>query len=191
MRVRGLASCLSVFLLAAGLACGGDGGDGGGSGGGESGGPAQGPSGGSGGGSAAIDACALITKAEAEALLGSASEDPKKDVAGPFQTCGYYSQSGILDFVQVQYCSSCLPGGQFDTSMKSGAQALGIEAKPVSGLGDKAYWLGGILWVQKGRYVINIWLATPDFRGLEGSALEAKALPVHTDVARKVLTRIP
>jgi hypothetical protein len=191
MRVFAGVAVLVVVLL---LACGG-GGDGGndGASGDEGGNSPQGQGGRT--SSGPIDACAHITEAAAEALLGGDVGDTQKTPAGPFQSCGYYAASGLLNFVQVQACR-CLQGSQFDASMRSGAEALGVTAKPVSGVGDKAYWLEGILWVQKGDYAINLWISAPSVSAeggqqLEGEALERKALPRHVEVAKQALSRLP
>jgi hypothetical protein len=114
---------------------------------------------------------------------------------GPFQSCGYYSSTGLFSFVQVQACR-CLGGNQFDASARAGAEALGVTVKPVAGVGDKAYWLNGILWVQKGPYAVNLWISTEALtreggQALQGEALERKALPKHIEVAQRVLARLP
>jgi hypothetical protein len=146
-------------------------------------------------GGALTDPCTLVTKPEAEALLGVPVDAPQKQPVGPFQTCGYYAMTAILDFVQVQVCA-CLPGNQFDTAMRGAAMGSGVEPKAVSGIGDKAFWLNGILWVQRGQYALNLWVASRDFRTAGGQALDAatleqRALPVHVELARKVLSRLP
>jgi hypothetical protein len=190
--MRGFA-WVAVVLGALFVACGGgDDGGGDGAGGQDGGNPPQGQGGRQ---SGPIEACSLVTEAEAEALLGGDVGDTQKTPAGPFQSCGYYSASGLLNFVQVQACR-CLSGNQFDSSMRSGAETLGVTAKPVSGIGDKAYWLEGILWVQEGDYAINIWISAPGVSAengeqLRGDALERKALPKHMELAQKALSRLP
>ncbi|HXH22161.1 MAG TPA: hypothetical protein VNN10_09030 [Dehalococcoidia bacterium] len=179
-----LLTMLSVALLA----CGGGDGDGG------PGAQDRGPSG-QAPQTTTVDACALVTRAEAEALLGSAVADTQKGPVGPFQSCGYYSSAGVFDFVQVQACR-CLGGNQFDASARAGGEALGVTVKPVAGVGDKAYWLNGILWVQKGPYAVNLWISTAALtreggQALQGEALERKALPKHIEVAQRVLARLP
>jgi hypothetical protein len=151
------------------------------------------PSGGGGGQDArSIVACNLVTRADAEALLGAPAPEPERTPAGPFQTCAYYKS--LTNFVQFQVCR-CLSGNAFDRVVKEGADFLEVEAKPVSGIGDKAYWLDGILWVQKGDIAMNVWVSLPQFfeadgEALEGAQLERVALPVARDIALKALSRL-
>lgn len=191
-RLIGLAFAgLAVALALSACGGGGDNGDAEG----DEAGPTQAAtvSGGAGGqASRTLAACTLVTKQDVEALIGSPAPDPDTSPVGPFQSCAYYKS--LTSFVQFQVCR-CLSGSEFDSSVESGAEFLEVEAKRVSGIGDKAYWLEGILWVQKGDVAFNVWVSTPQFfksdgEALEGAALEGVALPVTRELAQKVLSRL-
>jgi hypothetical protein len=142
-------------------------------------------------GGAVLDACALLPEEDVRALLGKLPE-ASTDPAGPFQTCSYYDT--MSNFVQFQVCD-CLHGSDFDASAKSGSEFLEVEARPISGIGEKAYWFGGILWVQQGDTAFNLWISAKDFfeedgTALEGDALDDAALPPARDLALKVLGRL-
>jgi hypothetical protein len=115
-----------------------------------------------------------------------------KTPVGPFKICAYYAT--LTNFVQLQVCN-CLHGDQFDDSVESGADFLEVEAEPVSGVGDKAFWLEGILWVQQGDIAFNLWLSTresyaPDGTALEGDALQLAALPKTRALALRIIDRL-
>jgi hypothetical protein len=147
---------------------------------------------GDGGGSdAEFDACSILTPEDVEAEIGSAPV-PNDAPVGPYASCGYFDT--LTNFVQFQVCE-CLTGSQFDDSSKAGAEALGVDLKPVDGVGDKAYWYAGILWAQKGDVSISVWISKASYfeddgTALEGEALEALSLPDETALAVKLLERI-
>ena len=147
---------------------------------------------GSGASGGEIDACAILLPEDVEALLGSVPE-AADDPVGPFSSCGYYDT--LTSFVQLQVCR-CLPGEQFDRSVESGADFLEVEAEPVEGIGDKAYWFGGILWVQQGDVAMNLWLSRSEYfeadgTALEGDALKEVSLPDTRELALELLSRLP
>ena len=147
---------------------------------------------GSGGSDGEIDACGILRPEDVEALIGSAPE-PADDPVGPFQSCGYYDT--LTSFVQLQVCR-CLPGDQFDQAVESGADFLELEAVPVEGIGDKAFWFAGILWVQQGDVAMNLWLSRSEYfsadgTALEGDALDEVALPDARELALELLGRLP
>ena len=140
---------------------------------------------------AEIDACSLLLPEDIEPLIGAAPE-PNDDPAGPFATCSYWETSSA--FVQFQVCR-CLGGDEFDRSLESGAATLGVKLEEVAGLGDKAYWMEGILWVQQGDVVMNLWISRPAYFEADGTALggddlEGVALPDAQALALTVLGRI-
>jgi len=144
-----------------------------------------------GGGSGDYDACSILTPEDVQAEIGTAPE-PNGAPVGPFSSCGYFDTA--TNFVQFQICD-CLPGSQFNDSAKSAAEALETEVKPVDGVGDKAYWYAGLLWVQKGDAAFNLWISkagyyAADGSALEGDALEAVSLPDEKALALKLLDRL-
>ena len=146
-------------------------------------------SGGSQGGE--IDACSILLPEDVEAEIG-VSPEPNGDAVGPFQNCIYFDTAST--FVQFQACY-CLTDSQFDDSVKAGAEALEIELMEVDGVGDKAYWYGGILWVQRGDLALSVWISKPSYYSTDGTALEgeeldAVALPEAKALALKLMGRI-
>jgi hypothetical protein len=140
-----------------------------------------------------LDACELVTAEDVTEILGAAPPPPMTDPVGPFATCAYYAS--LRSFVQFQVCR-CLDSDGFDTSAEQGAEFFDIEAKPISGIGEKAYWFEGILWVYQDGVSLNLWISRPDFFSqdgvaLEGEAFEAVSLPVTRELAEKVLSRLP
>jgi len=141
----------------------------------------------------AIDPCALVTKADAEAILGRSLGEPERGTIGPFETCNY-GEGTFSDNVQVQVSSELYTLSGFDDGMKAAAELVDAEAKPVSGLGDKAYSIGEVLYVQKGDVTLNFLVATPKLTELtrqgDTEAAEQQRLALATDLAAKALGRL-
>lgn len=119
---------------------------------------AKGGGSGAGGGADPIDACALVTKAEAEALLGVPVGEPyPKTVPGVATTCNYLA-SGDRDsrnvFVWASPQKSADAARKFFDNAKRDAPSLGTTAREQAGLGDGAFWINGQLWVLKGKVVL-------------------------------------
>jgi hypothetical protein len=135
-----------------------------------------------------LNPCALLTKADAEAIVGASLGEPARQTAGPFETCIYNDNAGT--YVQVQVGSGVYTESTFDDAMRAAAKQIDIEATPVSGLGDKAYWLSGILWVQKGDVSLNVLAQTPELAQLRlqsETEAEQQSLTLATDLAKKAL----
>jgi hypothetical protein len=138
-----------------------------------------------------IDACSFLLPEDVGSLIGSTPE-PTHGPAGPFATCSYWDTSS--SFVQFQICR-CLSADQMEQSVRAGASALGVEAKEIAGVGDRAYWMEGILWAQQGDVTINLWISrpayfAPDGTAMTGAELEIVALPDVEALAQTVLDRI-
>jgi hypothetical protein len=135
-----------------------------------------------------LDPCALLTQADAEAIVGTSLGTPERQTVGPFEGCVYTDEAGA--YVQLQVSSDVYTQSTFDDAMKSAAEQIDTEAQPVSGLGDKAYWVSGILWVQKGDVSLNLVLQTPELTQLRlqgDTEAEQRSLELATDLARKAL----
>jgi hypothetical protein len=146
---------------------------------------------GGGGSGAAIEACGILTAQDVEGEIG-ASPSPNDTPVGPFSSCGYFDTA--TNFVQLQVCD-CYSDSQFDDAAKSSAALFETEPTPVDGVGDKAYWLEGILWIKSGGHTLNLWISKADFfaadgTALEGADLEAVALPDTKALALKLLDRL-
>jgi hypothetical protein len=139
-----------------------------------------------------IDACSILLPEDVEAELG-VLPPPSADPVGQFQSCGYF-ETGTT-FVQFQTCR-CLSLSQFEDTAEAGATALEVELQEVDGVGDKAYWYAGILWVQSGDVSFNVWISKPSYytadgTALEGDELDAVALPEARALALTLLGRLP
>jgi len=138
-----------------------------------------------------IDACSLLLPEDVEPLIG-ATPEPADEPIGPLATCSYWASAA--SFVQFQVCR-CLSADEMAQSLEVGATALGVEAKELAGIGDRAYWLEGILWAQAGDVTINLWISRPAYFAADGTALggeelEVAALPDAEALAQTVLGRI-
>jgi hypothetical protein len=141
-----------------------------------------------------IEACDLVTAEDAAAIIGEVGEGDSTPV-GPFSSC-YYSGTGLFEFVQVQVATGMFDESQFITNAESGAEFLEIEPVEIPDVGDKAYWLEGILWVLSGEVTFNLWISSSDFAAEDGTALEGQALmdaalDVTADTARLIIERLP
>jgi len=139
-----------------------------------------------------LDPCALVTKSDAEAVLGISLSGPERQTVGPFESC-MYSDGTLSNYVQVQVGSDVYTLSTFDDAMEAAAEELDIEAEEVSGVGDKAYGLAGVLWVQKGDVTLNFTVHRPVIAELERQGygeqrqLMLRALPL----ASKALEALP
>ena len=136
-----------------------------------------------------IDPCELVTQADAEEVLGVSLGEQERQTVGPFETCIYGDVTG--NYVQMQVGSDVYTQSTFGDAMEAAAEQIDIEAEPVSGLGDGAYWLAGVLWVQKGDVSLNVLVQTPELTELrlqgDTEAEQQKSLALSTDLARKAL----
>lgn len=139
-----------------------------------------------------IDACSILLAEDVEAQIGVVPT-PSTDPVGQFQSCGYF-ETGTT-FVQFQVCR-CYTLEQFKESAKAGAEVLDAELTEVEGVGDEAYWYGGILWVQSGDVAFNLWISKPayfaeDGTALKGDELDAVALPDARALGQTLVGRLP
>lgn len=141
-----------------------------------------------------IEACDLLTAEDAAAIIGEVGE-PDSNPVGPFSSC-HYPGTGLFEFVQVQVASGMFNESQFIDNAESGAEFLEIEAVEVPDVGDKAFWLEGILWVLSDDVTFNLWIGSSDFAAEDGTALSGQALmdaalEVTADTARLIIERLP
>jgi hypothetical protein len=89
------------------------------------------------------DPCKLLTKAEAEAILGEAIRDPEFGGLGGSKTCEYKTvtvHGGVLPYyIHI----GIIPEQQqvWDAGKKLHLQSDAKETRPVAGIGDDAYFL--------------------------------------------------
>ena len=94
----------------------------------------------------AADACGLVTAAEASAAMRVTSLPGKRRPTRRGSSCRYYSPNHQMNvFVQTAEAGDMI-----------GAAQLGGKAVP--GVGDKAIWSAGSLFVQKGGKVAQVGL---------------------------------
>lgn len=139
-----------------------------------------------------LDPCALVTKSDAEAILHISLGEPERQTVGPFETC-IYSDGTLGNYVQVQVSSGVYTQSTFDDAMEAAAEELDIEAEPVSGVGDKAYGLAGVLWVQKDDVTLNFVVHRPVITELErqGYGEQQQSLLAALPLASKALEALP
>lgn len=134
-----------------------------------------------------IDACALLTQAEIQALIGrSAMKGQKSDVA-ELSSCTYGNpQAPVLNgqptdvLVKIAVFNGERPGQAKDAHEIARKNAA--EVQPVTGLGEQAYWDGILrtLSVVKGNRGVGVNVGS-DLGGLK----TARA------IAEKVLAKLP
>jgi hypothetical protein len=111
-----------------------------------------------------IDACALVTKAEAEALLGVPVNEPKPDtIQGVVTTCTYLASAprdSRSVFVWVNPRQTADGARTVLENTKKDAPTLGATAREQAGLGDSAFWINNQLWVRQGKVVLGLWADT-------------------------------
>lgn len=130
----------------------------------------------------AIDACALVTKAEAEKALGQTLLDPVKSDTGGLFSCEFadpkHPIGKVLTLTVVVGKDAAEVKDVMDLA-KSNAAPSAIQIVP--DLGDAAYWDSALhaLTVNKGRYQLEAFV-DPD-----------AGLKAAQSVMRTALTRLP
>ena len=136
--------------------------------------------------------CALVYKSDAEEILRRRTlGEPERQTVGPFKSC-IYSDGTLSNYVQVQVGSDVYTLSTFDDAMEAAAEELDIEAERVSGVGDKAYGLAGVLWVQKGDVTLSFEVHMPVDTDLErqGYSEQRQLVVAAMPLASKALERL-
>jgi len=81
--------------------------------------------------------CALITRAEAEKVLGETLQEPVVKFA---QMCSYMNKGGSTLFGMKLYPKE--EKGQFDGELKNAAKMMKAAMKPLPGFGEEAFTIG-------------------------------------------------
>ena len=128
------------------------------------------------GGGAAVEACGLITGAEAATALGTAELTSVGGAVGPQTYCDYRTASGEAVFTTYMQPGAEQLWGVFESS---------LTTDPVSGIGDKAMFEPStkILFVLKSGTFFNVYVATV---GLS----EAEALEQAKKLAQVMVGRL-
>jgi hypothetical protein len=128
-----------------------------------------------------VTACVLVTPEEVATILGAQPPAPQTPTVSPYDTCSYIVSSTQL--LQIQICR-CLGGSEFEDSITKATQQNNVQPQPITGVGDKAYAVGGVLWVQKGPLAYNVAIVKPNMDRQRLQDLEI-------DLAKKILERLP
>jgi hypothetical protein len=132
----------------------------------------------------ALDACALIPKAEVEAVAGRPVLDGQSENIANLSTCGWADPTApaagviprVAQLAVLTGSGAAAAKGAYDISHSNAA-----ETTPVNGLGDGAFWDGinRYLHTYKGRHQVSIYV--------DGNA----GLDVARGLAEKALSRLP
>jgi len=144
---------------------------------------------------AIVDACTLLTKEDAEKILGKPVKAPKTPVQGSetfnVTSCSYQIDGGTaMDTASVIVIIPSLGDAgfareSFENDKKTVKDSYGADPVDVAYLGDEAYWVAGagnILFVLQGKVQITLKAATQ-----KGDT----ASPELIELARLVLSRLP
>ncbi|WP_406070250.1 hypothetical protein [Micromonospora sp. NBC_01638] len=121
---------------------------------------------------AAVDACALLPKQEAEKLAGTPLEPPLEKPSADRSTCTYTGPTtGPTAQVEVYVGDGAKKFLDID-------RELGHELNPISGAGDEAYAEDGTVFVSKGGVWACVRLVRSDDPATYRAALESAARTV-------------
>ncbi len=135
--------------------------------------------------SSKLDACLLLTKSDAEELMGEAASSPTSSQVGEtVSRCAYMSKSGKRVGLLVRQASSRSEAAQIFQKAQNESKGLsGSDPQAVPGLGDAAFWAGGTL-KQLNVLKSEVWLIiTANLGGNDQRA-------ASESVARKILARM-
>ncbi len=130
-----------------------------------------------------IDVCALVTKAEVEAAVGTAVLEPKAEQVANLASCSFSDPGApVFGLVSVSVLTGSRAGDAqeiFDMAKRNAN-----EPQAVSGLGQDAFWddVLGTLNVVQDQYEVSVDVASID----NGDRMAAAKT-----VAAKVLGRLP
>ncbi|MET8348630.1 hypothetical protein [Micromonospora sp. NPDC005206] len=116
-----------------------------------------------------VDACALVSKKDAEELAGTPLDDPLEKPAPDRDTCTY---TGPVSGPTAQVEVFVGPGAKKFLDIE---RELGHELTPVSGAGDEAYAEDGTVFFSKGGVWVSIRLVRTDDPAKYRTALAAVA----------------
>jgi hypothetical protein len=131
---------------------------------------------------AQVHACALVTKAEVEAAVGTPVLAGVEEQLPQHSGCGFGDPDApkiggkvVFRLVSVSVLTFATPSAAHDVFVMGKGNAATPQA--VTGVGDEAFWdaLLHTLWVRKGKYELSI--DVPKAGGLAAAkAIAAKAL---------------
>jgi hypothetical protein len=133
---------------------------------------------------AMVDLCSLVTKAEAEAILGKSLAEPQKQPGGD---C-WYMRRGGTNFGDVEFILSIIRGPRIESTrdfdnfvaeqvndmngnLKGSGVNMAYKAEPARDVGAPAYFIDPGLYVLKGNQILAVGLG-----GSKGVAIAKTAL---------------
>jgi hypothetical protein len=121
--------------------------------------------------SASPNPCTLVTTAEASAAMGVSSLPGKPHTSRHASSCRFYSADHTKNvFVQTLGADDMIGAAQ-------------IGGKPVPGIGDKALWIGGSMYVKKGGNYMQVGL----YRNAESmKTMDPAIIPLAKTVAGRM-----
>jgi hypothetical protein len=132
--------------------------------------------------SVALDPCAVQTQADAEALFGEPVGAGVASAVGPFQVCTYEpvdATGGTLSFMVWPGTTA----SAFEAAVAETEQQLSAEGLDVPGVGEKAYYLTGVMHVfQDGYYLQYVLLKTMS---------DEEAIAAFSQLANQAIGRLP
>ena len=129
-------------------------------------------------------ACALVSKAEMQAILGEPLAEPEKRASAPpgaavaFSLCAYPSEDGMKSLSVGLRTSQ--KGDNDPAFARQTMVNNGFQVEDVAGLGDAAFWTGLQLEAFKGKHV-QVVVSVMGFKDAKGRAIAA---------ARKALEKL-
>jgi len=120
--------------------------------------------------------CALVTKAEAETILG----EPLDELTSPAEHSCDYGHKPDRQHILMTELRTNETKSSFESETKMAAEAMRAKLKPVSGYGEQAVWIGtfSIVVLQHGK-AVSVSMPGP------------KVAPAKLDAfLRKALTRM-
>lgn len=134
-----------------------------------------------------LDVCKLLTKAEAEVVLGESVRDPQPGTLGAAKFCDYKTvkiYGGIVPYsIHIPLVRETKE--IWDAGNKVHAQ--GKELRPVTGLGEDAYFLLDDLEIFSKQHLLTINVLKNVDKPNHAKAVEQ----AERQIAQKVLPRLP
>ena len=131
-------------------------------------------------GNTPAEACSLITEEEAKAVLGSAVTKGMSTAT----MCQYLSASDEISKAGESVSIELHPGAasEFDNYVSTIEKDLNVKTKPVTGIGDKAFFAEGQLIVSKGNDFMIV---------IVGKKMgEEEHIAIEKNIAQKAIDRL-
>lgn len=143
---------------------------------------------------ASVNACDILTAAEAEAYLGEVPGAPDSPVEGEgmyyVTSCSYESANNSISLIITESVDKDprVPVAAFESDLGKSIENYGVEGVPVAGLGDMAVWISNPDW-----YVNNLDVVQGYYRIYLGTGGDKsdQPPPALVEMAKMVLSKLP